>query len=192
MTVTATAQPLERRRDKAAAASAAADKAQAAVTDVDNQLKTLAGLTGQQEQSLRRAVDEAARLKRALKAAAKRRAELVKERKKAVAKANRARRKAKAAETKYDQEVLSDLVRREKERDRAAPDAAGSRADPAPERSVTSVARSVAAKVTAAKSARTQGRAPAADPPPERESEATTTARRTAASKTAAAARSPR
>ena len=118
--MTTTARPLDRRRDKAGSAGAAADAAQAAVTDIDHQLKTVASLTEQQEQALQRAVEETARLKRSLKAASKRRTELVKERKKAVAKAQRARARATAAEVKYDKEVLADLVRREKEKDRAS------------------------------------------------------------------------
>jgi chromosome segregation ATPase len=116
--VTTTAKPLDRRRDKAGATGAAAEKARAAVTDLDNQLKTIAGLTEEQQLSLRRATDEAARLKRSLKAAGKRRAELTKQRKKAVARAEKAKERARAAEAKYDKELLADMVRREKERDR--------------------------------------------------------------------------
>jgi chromosome segregation ATPase len=164
--VTGTAQPIDRRRDRAGAAGAAAGKAQAAVTDIDNQLKTIAGLTEQQQQALRHALDEAARLKRSLKAAEKRKGELLKERRKAVAKAEAAQAKAQAAEAKYDKEILADLVRREKERNRAAsadapatsPDdspaaqAASDRqpaGEAAPE-AVSSSARNVAARVTAA------------------------------------------
>ncbi|GAA3351080.1 hypothetical protein GCM10020358_79480 [Amorphoplanes nipponensis] len=158
--VTTTARPLDRRRDKAGAADAAATRAEAAVSDIDHQLETIAHLTEQQRQALHRAAEERDRLKRSLKAAAKRRAELAKERKKAVAKAARARTRAKAAESKYDREVLADLVRREKEKDRA-----GSTAARAPRRSA------------------------AADPPPEQPDEGTQTARRTAARKTAKAAR---
>jgi hypothetical protein len=159
MAVTTTARPLDRRRDKAGRTGAAAAAAQAAVTDIDHQLKTVASLAEQQEQALHRAVEEAARLKRSLKAAGKRRTELVKERKKAVARAERARAKAADAEAKYDKELLADLVRREKEKDRAeVSEPAGG--DPAP-----------------------------ADPAPEQPDEATRTARRTAARKTAKAAR---
>lgn len=167
ITVTTTAQPLDRRRDKAGTAAAAATQAQAAVTDIDHQLETLASLTEQQQQALHRTVEETARLKRSLKAAAKRRAELAKERRQAVAKADRARSKAAAAEAKYDKEVLADLVRREKEKDRAGSSA------PAPERSRSRASR----------------RPATADPAPEHPDEATLTARRTAAGKTAKAAR---
>lgn len=163
--VTTTAKPIDRRREKADAAGTAAGQAQTAVTDIDNQLKTIASLTDQQEQSLRRAQDEAARLKQALKAAAKRKAELVKQRKKAVVRAGRASAKAKAAEAKYDKEVLAEIVRREKEKDRQP------------------------AKTGPAQTGPTQT---AADPAPEKENAATATARGTAARKTAAAARSTR
>jgi chromosome segregation ATPase len=148
-----TAQPLDRRREKAGNANTAADKARAAVRDLDDQLKTIAGLTEQQQQSLRRAQDEVARLKRALKAAAKRRAELVQQRRKAVAKADRAKARAEAAEAKYDKEVLAALVRREKEKDRTAAAPPPAPADPEPEqpREATTTARKTAARKTAAR-----------------------------------------
>ena len=161
--MTTTAPPLDRRRAKAAETSAAAEKARTAVTDIDRQLETVGNLTTEQEQALRQAVQEAARLKRSLKAAGKRRAELVKERKKAVAKADRARDRAEAAETKYDKEVLADLVRREKEKDRAT----------AKDKAPASAPR----------------RPAAATPAPEQPAEATQNTRRTAARKTAKAAR---
>jgi hypothetical protein len=159
---------LDRRRDKAGTAAAAATRAQAAVTDIDRQLETLASLTEQQEQALHRTAEEATRLKRSLKAAAKRRAELTKERRRAVAKADRARGKAASAEAKYDKEVLAELVRREKEKDRAGSSA------PAPEQSRGRASRRPATTELAA---------------PEHPDEATLTARRTAARKTAKAAR---
>ena len=168
--MTTTARPLDRRRDKAGSAGAAAAAARAAVTDVDHQLKTIASLTEQQQQALHRATEEIARLKRALKAAAKRRAELVKERKKAVARAEQAKAKAKAAEAKYDKEVLADLVRREKEKDRAGPSAPEQSDGHGP------------ARGRAARPAK-------ADTAPEQPDEATRTAKRTAARKTAKAAR---
>ncbi|MFI7539922.1 hypothetical protein [Actinoplanes sp. NPDC049599] len=118
--MTTTARPLDRRRDKAGSAGAAAVAARTAVTDIDHQLKTVANLAEQQQLALHRAVEETARLKRSLKAAGKRRSELVMERKKAAARADRARAKAAAAEAKYDKELLADLVRREKEKDRAS------------------------------------------------------------------------
>jgi len=164
--VTTTARPLDRRRDKAGAAGTAAAQAEAAVTDIDRQVKTLTSLAEQQQQALHRAVDEVARLKRSIKAAAERRAVLAKERKQAVAKLARAKTRAARAEAKYDKELLADLVRREKARDRA---------EPTPEHS--------------------RGRSPrrraAAEPVPvpERPAEATLTARRTAARKTEKAAR---
>ncbi|MEV4637651.1 hypothetical protein AB0J80_09895 [Actinoplanes sp. NPDC049548] len=139
----APAKPLDRRRDKAGAAEAAADKARAAVTAIDNQLKTIATLSEEQQQALRRTTEEAARLKRSLKAAGKRRAELVKQRKKAVVRADKARQRARAAEAKYDKELLADMVRREKQRDRG-------NLDPAPESgdAATATSRETAARHT--------------------------------------------
>ena len=195
--------PLDRRRDKAGAAGATAAKAEAAVTDIDRQLETVKSLTEQQEQALHRAVEEAERLKRSIKAAGKRRAELVKERQRAVTKAEQARAKADAAEAKYDKEVLADLVRREKEKDRAsssepAPEeqsTAGKELEPAPERAPAVPSRRTPARSSRAGTdadqpdsdppARSSRRSPAADPPPEQVDEGTRTARRTAARKTA-------
>jgi chromosome segregation ATPase len=161
---------LDRRRVKAASADAAADQAKSAVTDIDHQISTITDLTEQQEQALHRARDEITRLKRSLKAAGKRRAELTRQRKKAAAEAARARAKATAAEAKYDKEVLAELIRREKEKDRAAqPDRTP---DGAP-----------------AGTRRTPARRGATGPEPEQPSEAATTARRTAARRTAKSAR---
>ncbi|GAA3955321.1 hypothetical protein [Actinoplanes auranticolor] len=197
MDVTTTAQPLDRRRDKAGTASAAATAAEAAVTDIDRQLETLTSLAEQQQQALRRATEEAKRLKRSLKAAEQRRAELAKDRRRAVAKAGRARAKADLAEARYDKEVLAELVRREKEKDRSASrPAAGKELEPAPERApAVPSSRPVETRTTDSKAAdgaapaRSSRRSPVADPPPEKPDEATQTARRTAARKTAKAAR---
>jgi chromosome segregation ATPase len=143
--VTATDTPLVRRRDKAGAAEEAAEKAQASVTDIDNQLQTLDGLAEQQKQALRRAEDEAARLKRSIKAADKRREQLLRDRKKAVTRAEKAKTKAETAETKYDKQVLAEMVRREKARDRrAAKTAAAER-----ENLATTTSRRTAARKTA-------------------------------------------
>jgi hypothetical protein len=200
--VTTTAGPLDRRRDKAGAAGAAATKAQAAVSDLDRQLETLTSLADQQQQAVRRAAEESDRLKRSIKAAGKRRGELVKERKRAVAKAERARARAASAEAKYDKAVLADLVRREKEKDRATATAPGKELQPVPERApaVPERAPAVPARRSPAKAAdgaqadgaaptRASRRSAAADPPAEQPSEATQTSRRTAARKTAKAAR---
>jgi chromosome segregation ATPase len=158
--------PLDRRRDRAAAAAGAAEKAQAAVTELDHRLETNASLITQQSQALRNALAEASRLKRALKAGAKERDRLAKARKKAAGRAEQSTVKAKAADDKYSQAVLADLVRREKEKDRA--EAAGK---PAPLKSV-----------------------PDRSPAPERPNVAAESAVKTAARKTAAAAdaRTPR
>ena len=129
--MTATDRTIDRRRDRAGAAGAAADQAAAAVTGIDSQLKTLADLTEHQQQSLRHAVDEAARLKQALKAARKRRTVLLKAREKAEARAEKARSRARGAEERYDKELLAELMRLEKEKDRAAATAPTATAEPA-------------------------------------------------------------
>jgi hypothetical protein len=203
MAVTTTARPLDRRREKAAQAGAAAAQARSAVTDLDHQLDTVRNLAEQQKQRLRQALDETARLKRSIKAAAKRRDELVKQRKKAVAKADQARGKAAVAETKYDKEVLADLVRREKEKNRsAAPErnaaadgdaangdgAAGKELQPAQARVLAVPARRAPARTEDAPAgtvARPARRAAATDPPPDKSNQGTQEAarpsRRTAA-----------
>lgn len=161
---------LDRRREKSAAAHAAAEKARAGVTKLDQRLETNANLTREQTQTLRNIEAEAKRLRRALKNAGKERARLTKERRKAQNRAEKAESRAQAAEAKYDQSVLAEMVKREKERDAAA----------------------TAARSTAAKASRGDGgrHTTAAEPPPERPDAGTTTAVRTAARKTAAAARS--
>jgi chromosome segregation ATPase len=156
---------LDSRRDKAATAAGAAEKAQAGVTELDNRLQTNASLTTQQTQALRAAQAEANRLKRSLKLTAKERTRLTAARKKATAKVAQARKKQQAAEAKYDKVVLADMVRREKERDRAQKSTGSTRVST------------------------TAGAGPAAaDPPPEQPDAATSMATRTAARKTAAAA----
>ena len=111
---------LDRRRGKAQAAKDAADKARGGVADLDTRIAANASQTQQDQAALHRARDEVIRLKRALKAAAKEGVALQARRKKASTVAVKADAKAKAAETKYDQAVLADIVRREKARDRTA------------------------------------------------------------------------
>ncbi len=110
---------LHRRRDKAQAAKAAADKARAGVTQLDDQLKANATQTQNVETALQRAQEEVARLKKALKASIKERAKLRSARKRAQDVAGRTQRRAETAEAKYDKIVLAELVRREKDKDRA-------------------------------------------------------------------------
>jgi chromosome segregation ATPase len=162
---------LDSRRDKAAAAASAAEKAQAGVAELENRLQTNATLTTQQTQALRNAEAEAKRLKRSLKLTAKERSRLAAARKKAAARAAKARQKQQAAEAKYDKVVLADIVRREKERDRA---------QLSPENDLASP--------TAPTRATARTPATVADPPPEQPDAATSMATRTAARKTAAAA----
>ena len=118
-----TTTPLDRRREQADAAHAAAQRAQTAVAEVENRLRTNADLTREQTQALDIAKAEVKRLKRALKTQARDRLRLQKAQRKAQAKAAKAQSRAATVEDKYGKTVLSDLVRREKERDRAAGDA---------------------------------------------------------------------
>ena len=110
---------LDRRRGRAAAATAAVDQAKAKVTELDDRLSTNADTVKSQKQAMRNAVAEADRLKRLVKAGAKERDRLAKARKKAAARVDKAQAKAKTAEARYDKSVLAEMVRREKDRDRA-------------------------------------------------------------------------
>jgi chromosome segregation ATPase len=131
---------LDRRRDKAQGAKDTADKARDHVADLDARISTNAGQAQQDQAALHQAQDEVTRLKRALKTAAKEDAVLQTRRKKASTAAVKAEVKAKAAEAKYDQAMLADMVRREKARDRSAA-AATAKVD-APPADTTSVAPS--------------------------------------------------
>jgi chromosome segregation ATPase len=111
---------LDRRRNKAQAAKDAADRAQANVAELDARLSALTTQTQQDQSALQRAQDEVTRLKRAVKAAAKEGATLQARRKKASAAVLKSQAKAQAAEARYDEAVLAEIVRREKDRDRAA------------------------------------------------------------------------
>jgi hypothetical protein len=197
MTVTAPAKTaLDSRREKSAAAHAAAEKARAGVTELEQRLQNNSSLTKQQTQALRNAVAEANRLKRALKNAAKERTRLTKERKRAQSRAEKSEAKAKAAEARYDKSVLAEMVKREKERDRQA--AVGGSADgkalqPVRDRAPVPIADAAASTRSPAtrgrKAAPARSRTAVADPPPEKPDNATATAARTAARKTAATAR---
>lgn len=107
---------LDRRRVKAQTAKDTADRAHARVADLDATLRANEAHAERQQIALRRARDETARLKQELKAAAKERAALTAARKKARDKAAKARDKAANAEARYDQVVLAEIVRREKDR----------------------------------------------------------------------------
>ena len=114
-----TTSALDARREKTAAAHAAADQAKAGVTDLDNRLQTTDRMIEEHRQALRNAESEVTRLKRALKNAGKDCDRLAGKRKKAAARAEKAAAKAATAEAKYEKIVLAEMVKREKERDRA-------------------------------------------------------------------------
>jgi hypothetical protein len=164
-----TSNQLDRRREQTAAAHTAVERTRTTVTELDNRLRTNADLTTQQKQALRNAEAEARRLKRALKTQARDKDRLEKAHRKAVARAGKAESKAAALEKKYGKSLLDDLIRREKERDRASattpassplPEAPVSPALPAvvppsPVETITvsDTARATAARRTAAKAA---------------------------------------
>ncbi len=134
---------LDRRRAKAQAAKEAADAAKQRVSALDDRLVANGTQAQEHETALRQARDEVARQKKAIRASAKLREQLQRARKNAEASAAKARRKAHAAEDKYDKAVLAEMVRREKDQDRAghrqqpAGSGTGEPADatmPAPER----------------------------------------------------------
>ncbi|MBM2618172.1 hypothetical protein JIG36_21680 [Actinoplanes sp. LDG1-06] len=111
---------LDRRREQSTAAHEAAAKTKTTVTELENRLRTNADMTRRQTQALRNAEAEAKRLKRSLKTQARDKDRLEKAHKKAVSRAEKAQSKAATLEEKYGKSVLHDLVRREKEKDRAA------------------------------------------------------------------------
>jgi hypothetical protein len=185
---------LDRRRTRAADAAKAAEQAQARVTELDNRLQTNASMTTQQKQALRNAEAEVARLKRLLKAGARERDRLAKARKKAADRTAKAQAKSKAAEAKYDKSLLTDLVSREKAKDRAGaaqPPTASTTKDvvPLPERlpATTAPASTARAKIAPAKTAAATGGPSGAGPA----TSATSVAAKTTAAK-AARTRTPR
>jgi hypothetical protein len=121
---------LDRRRDRASAAARAAEKAQAGITELDRRLQTNATMANQQTQARRNAVAEADRLKRSLKVVTRERDRLTKARKKAAARAEKSKAKSAAAEAKYSKTVLAEMIRREKEKDRAGQSGRSSRKSP--------------------------------------------------------------
>jgi chromosome segregation ATPase len=145
--------PLKKRRKKAESARRAAEAAQERVAALDARLAANSQQTEREVAALRQARDEASRLKKAIKQAAKERGGLRSARKAAQKAAARSRRRAEAADAKYDRVVLAELVRREK-KNQAARDAASAPATigAAPERvgPGSAVATQTAARKTAA------------------------------------------
>jgi chromosome segregation ATPase len=178
---------LKRRRRKAQAAKAAAEAAQTGVAELDTQLNANAAQSRKIEVALQRTRDEAARLRKTLKAAAKDRAKLRSDRKKARRATAKAQQKAHSADAKYDQIVLTEMVRREKERDLS--DASRDKHSRTTGRAADNVPSGAVAR-KAIESAPTDASNSAARPPKsERPDLGTATATRTAARKTAEAGR---
>jgi chromosome segregation ATPase len=117
------ARVLDRRRDRADVARKAAEAAQARVADLDARLAAGEEQLREHEAALEAARQEITRRKKAIKATGKQRGKLQKARDAAWRAAAKSRRKAVAADAKYDKVVLAEMVRREKD-NRAAPEAA--------------------------------------------------------------------
>jgi chromosome segregation ATPase len=105
---------LDRRRDRADAARKAAEAAQARVADLDARLAAGEEQLREHEAALEQARQEITRRKQAIKATGKQRGKLQKARDAAWRAAAKKRRKAVAADAKYDKVVLAEMVRREK------------------------------------------------------------------------------
>jgi hypothetical protein len=172
------ASTLDRRRDKAQAAKDAADAVRAGLAELDAKLKAGLALAKQHQDAFRRAQVELTRLKKQLKVAAKDNDKLTAARKKAKAALAKVEVRAKTAETRYDEVVLADIVRREKDRDRAASAkppvpsrAPGKATKPAAEKAPVPATAAIAAtpvapvKAAAARTRTTRSRTPAAGTP---------------------------
>ena len=153
---------LDRRREAAKTAEAAADAAQQKLSGIDDRLAANTAQTQEQETALRRASDEVSRLKKALKASAKKNQQLIASRKKVSASVAKTQQKADAAGGKYDKALLADMVRKERNRDLATHEGASARtasssANPtvssSPEPPVAATAKDTAARKTAAAAA---------------------------------------
>jgi chromosome segregation ATPase len=137
---------LERRRSKTQRTRKTADQARARVADLDREIDANSSRTRDYETALQKAQAEVTWLKKALKTTAKQRDRLGSDRAQAAQAAAKAYRQAQKAESKYDESVLDEIVRREKlsdlDRDHRAP---------APETVDlgTSTATKVAARTTA-------------------------------------------
>ena len=111
---------LDRRRRKLWRARNGADDATAAVRQLEERIDANAEQGRTHEANLRAALDEVASLKKAIKASAKEADKLHDSREAARERAAEAQQRAAVAESKYDDAVLADLLRREKDNDLAA------------------------------------------------------------------------
>jgi hypothetical protein len=115
---------LDRRRDDWQAAQQTAAAVQARVADLNKTLDTNATQRTEHETALQAALDRQAELKTAIKASAKERERLRAARKQADSDADTARHRAQDAEAKYDQALLAEMLRQQKDTDLSTHDGA--------------------------------------------------------------------
>jgi chromosome segregation ATPase len=136
---------LELRRNKTKAARATADEAKTRVDELDTEIDANAARTRDYEKALEKARSEVAWLEKALKTTAKQRESLRASRTKAGKASAKARNKAQKVEVKYDQTVLSEIVRREKLADLSQDDSSSK----VPERETTDLGTATSIEVAA-------------------------------------------
>lgn len=125
---------LDRRRRTLQRARGAGDAATAAVAELDRQIDANATQGRSHEAALEAALIQVTALKKAIKASAREAVRLRAARKVARERALKAQQRSAAAERRYDDAMLTELVRRAKAEDLAAHAAPGSSADGTPAR----------------------------------------------------------
>lgn len=118
---------LDERRGKWQTAHDAATQAEKQLADLGQQLESTVQQRNADEAELRANRDRQAELKKSIKAAAKQRDALRNARKQADRDAARARKRAEAAEAKYEKALLADLLHQQMSRDLSAHDKSGGR-----------------------------------------------------------------
>lgn len=137
---------LEQRRGKFQLAQEAANRAESRVTELDRQLEAIAQQYRADKSALQEAIDRRSELKKSIKASAKQRDDMREARKSADHVAEVARRRANAAEAKYEKALLVDMLREQKSKDLSS--------ESKPVKRGGTVAKSTARKTAAAVTAR--------------------------------------
>jgi DNA repair exonuclease SbcCD ATPase subunit len=152
---------LARRRDKVKDSRATAETLRQRVDELDAEAEANAARSRDYEKALQKAKAEVAELTKALKRTARQQESLLSRRSAAVKSALKAKDKAQKIEAKYDQSVLSEIVRREKLADlgsggsggSAAPAGSNAGASQAPEPEHADLGTATATEVAARKTA---------------------------------------
>jgi hypothetical protein len=138
--------------------------AQEAAAQAENQLSLVLGRLednaerrSADEAALQAAVDQQAELKRAIKSSAEQRETLRKARSKAQREAQEARKRAQAAEAKYDEALLVEVLAAQKIKDLSASDGQTQTAHDEADAAATPIAQSTAQTTAAAVTARNAG-----------------------------------